>query len=120
MSANNLFETRRKGFVIRTVAVTADYTVRVGSSANNFIVDRVLNVTTTAGTNIAITLGNGLYEGQRLLINMVVEGSAETVTVTASTGSGGDSVLDTAGDFMSLEWVNSTVGWIVLAEQVLS
>lgn len=118
MSANNLFETRRKGFVLRTVAVTADYTVKVGSVANNFIVDRVLNITTTDGSNIAITLGDALYEGQRLLINFTTEGNAETITVTAETGSGGDSTMTSAGEYMSLEWVNSTLGWVVLAESV--
>lgn len=120
MSAGNLFETRRKAFKLRTVDVTADYTVKLGGTSDNYVYDRVLNVDSSAEANIAITLGNGVYEGQRLLINFTVEGSAETITVTAETGSGGDSTMDTAGQYMSLEWVNSTTGWVVLAESVAS
>lgn len=123
MSAGNLFETRRKGFVQRTKEITTSatvttYTVRLGGASDNFICDRVINVTTTDGNDLAIALGSGTYEGQRLLINFVTEGNAETITVTAATGSGGDSTMATAGMYMSLEWMNSTVGWVVLAESV--
>lgn len=119
MSANNLFETRRKGFVIRTVTVTEDYTVRVGSSANNFIVDRVVNVDSSAEAAIAITVPNGLYEGQRVLINFTVEGSAETITVTPATANTTATYSFTdIGDYCSLEWMNSTEGWAPLNSQV--
>lgn len=113
MSANNLFETRRKGFALRTVTVTEDYTAKVGSSANNFIVDRVINVDTSAEANIEVGIPNGLYEGQRILVNFAVEGSDETVTVDATKGT--DWSLTLEGGYCSLEWMNSDVGWIALA-----
>lgn len=123
MSSTNLFETRRKAFVLRTFAISTSstvttYTAKVGTVANNFVVDRVIDVTTTANNDITITVPDGQFEGQRLLINFTAEGSAETVTVAASTGTGGDSTMTSAGQYMSLEWVNSTTGWVALSESV--
>jgi len=117
---SNWHESRRKAFVFRTVDLTTSaslttYTVVVGGSGNSFKSDRVINVTTTDGNSMTITVPDGIYEGQRLLINFVTEESAETVTVTTTTG--GDYSMTAAGDYCSLEWVNSTVGWIYLSEQ---
>ena len=119
MSAFNWFNTRKRAFEQRTHAITTSatvttYTARVGSSnTNNFIVDRVINVTTAASCNITITVPNGVYEGQRILINHTAEGSAETVTITTTTG--GDYAFTDIGAYCSLEWVNSTAGWVALA-----
>jgi len=41
MSAGNLFATRQKAVTLRTKAVSAAYTVRVGGTADNHIADRV-------------------------------------------------------------------------------
>lgn len=115
MSANNLFETRRKGFVIRTITITnkATYTVRIGRSTDNFIVDRVVNIVTTAdGNDLTITIPDGLFPGQRLLIVWDTLGDNETVTITST----GSSPTFTGEDaYASLEWVNSTAGWVSLA-----
>lgn len=119
MSAGNWFATRKRAHDLRTKSITTSstvttYTARVGGSAYNFIEDRVINVTTTSGNSLTITVPNGVYAGQRLLINFVTEGSAETITVTTTTGS--DYSLTAAGDYVSLEWVNATSGWIYLSE----
>ena len=123
MSAFNWFNTRKRAFEQRTIAITTSatvttYTAKVGSTANNLITDRVINVTTAAGCDITITLPDGVYEGQRLLVNFITDGGTSTVTVVATTGAGGDSTMVDAGMYMTLEWVNSTTGWIVLAESV--
>ena len=123
MSAGNLFLTRKKAFDMRTISLTSSatvttYTVKVGTTANDFIVDRVINITTGEGCDLGIVIPNGVFEGQRLLINFVVDGGTSTVTMAASTGTGGDSTMVDAGMYMSLEWVNSTLGWVVLAESV--
>ena len=123
MSAGNLFLTRKKAFDLRTISLTSSsavttYTVKVGTTANDFIVDRVINVTTGAGCDLGIVIPDGVFEGQRLLINFVVDGGTYTVTVAASQGTGGDSTMVDAGMYMSLEWVNSTLGWVVLSESV--
>ena len=123
MSGGNWFLTRKKAVDLRTIAMTTSaalttYTVKVGTSSNDFIVDRVINITTGAGGDITITVPDGTFEGQRLLINFVVDGGTSTVTVVASTGAAGDSTMVDAGMYMSLEWVNSTLGWVVLSESV--
>lgn len=120
MSANNLFNTRRKGFVLRTAATSAaTYTVKVGSVTDNFIVDRVLDVTTLDTVDCAITVPNGLYEGQRVLINYTAEGATgETAVVTPDLCLTTTSYsLGVVGDYCSLEWMNSTEGWAHLSEQ---
>ena len=116
MSAGNLFETRRKAFKLRTKEITTSaslitYTTRAGGTGDNFIVDRVINVTTTSGNNMAITVSNGVYEGQRLLINFTAEGGTDTVDSTATTG-GAFTQLTDIGGYNILEWVNTTTGWV--------
>ena len=118
MSGGNWFLTRKKAFDLRTIAVNAaTYTVKVGTPANDFIVDRVINVTSTSGVNMAITLPDGIFEGQRVLINFVSEANAETITVTPATANTTASYAMTAeGDYCSLEWMNATEGWAYLSE----
>ncbi|KKN10845.1 hypothetical protein LCGC14_1032500 [marine sediment metagenome] len=117
MSKGNWFETRRGAYDLRTVAVTANYTVRTGGSTYNFIEDRVLKVTTTSGTNIAITLSDGTYSGQRILIIFDTEGNNETVTVTPDTAvTTANYSLSQENDYCSLEWIDSTIGWVFLKE----
>jgi len=119
MSSANHFETRRKAYDLRTKAVTTTYSTREGGTTDNFIEDRVITVT-DPDDNFTITVSDGTYEGQRLLITLLANTNSKTVTVTATTGSAGDSTMATAGMYMSLEWVNSTSGWIVLSESVTS
>lgn len=121
MSAGNLFLTRKKAFDLREFNITSStaittYTAKLGSAADNFIVDRVINVTTTDGYNIEIVVPAGRYEGQRILVNFVVEGGTTTVTVNVSTGT--DYVMTDIGAYCSLEWVNSTAGWVGLASSL--
>jgi len=121
MSSGNLFLTRKKAFDLREFNITSSatittYTAKMGSAADNFIVDRVINVTTTDGNNIEIDIPAGRYYGQRILINFVVEGNAETVTVDVSTGT--DYAMTDIGAYCSLEWVNSTAGWVALASSL--
>ena len=112
MDSANFDFANKQNAVVRTVTLTnkATYTVNVGSSSDSFVADRVINVVTTAdGNDLVITVPDGLYGGQRLLINLVTLGDDETVTVTTTTGD--DATLDTLGDYISLEWTNSTSGW---------
>ena len=115
MGASNLFLTRKKAFELRTKAVISTYTVKVGGSDENHIKDRVITVTDPEEA-FTITIPDGVYEGQQLLITFLSDDNDVTVTAYKSTpGAGID--LTAAGDFASLEWVNATVGWIVLAYQ---
>lgn len=99
--------------------VTADYTVRTGRAADKFVADLVVDVVDPAD-DVAITLSDAEYIGQTCLITLSSNASSKTVTVTAATGSGGDSTMATAGMYMDLVWVNSTDGWAARAESVTS
>lgn len=111
MAVTNLFETRRQAFNLRTVIVTAvAYTVKTGRAEDGRVIDRVIDA---AVCPTVITVPNGVYEGQRLLIKC----SATTIIgiVDVNTTTGDDADLNVVDEFISLEWVNSTSGWQTLA-----
>lgn len=76
------------------------------------VTHRVVAKTTGADAE-ALTLANGVA-GQRLLIYLAVDGGGDG-TLTPATSSGfATIVFADAGDFASLEYVDDTVGWILL------
>lgn len=118
MSAGNWFETKRKAFKLRTKILTTStscttYTARVGGASDNFIVDRVIRVDGTSGSAMKITLPDGKYYGQRLLVVLDVYAATSTVDVDVDTADGVDSTqLGATGGYNVLEWVNATTGWV--------
>ncbi len=113
MSKGNWFETRRGAYTLRTKTIITSstlttYTTRAGGASDNFIEDRVIKVTTTSGNSLTITVSDGTYEGQRLLVIFETEGNNEGVTLTPDTGS--ITNLSAANDYTSLEWVGA-LGW---------
>ena len=118
-SAGNWFETKRKAVGKRTVNITTSatvgtYTVRTGGTTYNFIEDNVINVTTTSTYDLAVTVPNGTYAGQRLIVNYVTEGDNASVTFTIAAGSATDLTASTG--YTILEWTHaSTGGWVELA-----
>ena len=118
-SAGNFFETERKAYDLRTKQFTTSsgvitYTARVGGASDNFIVDRVIRVTTGSTFSLTITVPDGKYYGQRLLVIFEVEGGTETITTTTTTGDNGTS-LTAAGGYNILMWHGSTLGWALIA-----
>ena len=121
MSAGNYFETKRKAHDLRTVQLTtADgaitYTAKMGGTADNFRHDRVIRVTTTDSYNMTITVPDGTYYGQKLLVIFEVEGNAETVDVTTTTGDNATQ-MSAAGGYSDLQWQGSTLGWVELSSE---
>lgn len=114
MSAGNWFNTEGKAFNLRTVNWTADeasYTARTGRAADNFLIDRVIRVTTTeSGNDKTITVPDGTYYGQELLVILEVLGDDETVDVSTTTGDDATQMTG-AGGYSILEWHGSTLGW---------
>lgn len=119
MSAGNLFQTRKKAFDLREKAVTTTYTVKVGGTADNFMEDRVITITNPA-ESFTITLPTGSYFGQEVLISLLENDNAVTVTVSKQTPAGvsGTVGLTDVGDYASLEYVNDTTGWVLLHYEV--
>jgi hypothetical protein len=118
MSAFNWFSTRHKALDQRTKALTTasgniTYTARTGRAADNFEVDRVIRVTTTATFSMTITVPDGVAYGQRLLVIFEVEASAETVNVTTTTGDDATQ-MTAAGGYWEGEWHGSTLGWATI------
>lgn len=118
-SAGNWFETKRKAYNLRTVNLTTSssvttYTAKTGRATDSFITDIFIRVTTTSGNNMTITLPDGSHYGQRFTVLFEVEGSAETVDVTSSTGDNATTMTG-AGGYSILEWHGSTIGWAEIA-----
>jgi hypothetical protein len=67
---------------------------------------------TTGGDAEALSLADGAFLGQRLNINLVVDGGGDG-TLTPTTASGfATIVFADAGDFAELEW--TTAGWRIV------
>jgi hypothetical protein len=118
-NAGNWFETQRKAHNLRTKNLTTSatvitYTARTGRPADQFIVDRFIRVTTAATFSMTITVPDGSYYGQKLDVLFEVEGSAETVDVTTTTGDNGTQ-LTGAGGYNRFEWHGATIGWCLVS-----
>lgn len=118
-SAGNWFETERKAYKMRTKAITTSsgnitYTAKTGRAADDFIVDAVIQVTTTSTFSMTISVPDGVYAGQQLLIVFVSEGNAETVSTSVTTG---DDIVarDATGEWSILLWIDDTNGWVLMA-----
>ena len=66
----------------------------------------------TTGGAEACTLANGV-PGQVLIINLIVSGGAATITPATMTGFA-TIVLSAQSDFVSLLYVDDTIGWVIL------
>ena len=121
MSATNLLETERRAYNLRTkqfttTATKLTYTAKTGRIAqDDSVVDAVIRVTTASTYDLAITIPDGVYYGQELLVLYEVEGDDGEITTTTTTGDNG-SALTAAGDYTIFYWCGDTLGWAVLYE----
>lgn len=118
-SAGNWFETKRKAYKLRTKVLTTSaslttYTTRAGGASDNFIIDRVIQVTTTSGNSMDITVSNGVYPGQQLLVVFVSEAVTETIITDVDTGDDGTTLTGTSG-YKILLWIDDSNGWVEMA-----
>lgn len=91
---------------VDTVAVAADDLVIP-------ITDRYVAKTTGVDAE-ACTLADGATQGQRINVTLVTDGGGDA-TITPTTASGFVSVvMADAGDTVVFEWVDATVGWIIV------
>lgn len=115
-SPHQWFENTRKAYKLRTRALLSSvstYTALVGTSANNLIVDRVIVVDGTSGTALTITLPDGRFYGQKILVILEVYAATSTVDVTSSTGDSATQ-MTAAGGYSELQWHGGTSGWVEL------
>lgn len=119
MAAHNFFNTMGRAYDMRTKHLTTasgaiTYTAKTGRVADSLAVDAVIRVTTTSTYSMTITVPDGTYYGQTLLVLFEVEGGTETITVTTTTGDEG-TTLTAAGGYDWLMWMGSTIGWVLMA-----
>ena len=118
-SAGNWFETERKAYDLRTKSLlssVATYTARVGGASDDFVIDRVIRVDGTSGTALTITVPDGKYYGQRLLVILEVYAATSTVAVTTTTGDNATQ-MTAAGGYSDLVWMGDTLGWVELSNE---
>lgn len=118
MSAGNFLYEEKRCFDLSIKALTTSstvttYTAKTGRDSDGFLFDRVIRVTSSDGNNMTITVPDGVYYGQQLLVIFEVEANAETVDVTCSTGDAGTQ-LTAAGGYNRFEWHGSTLGWALI------
>lgn len=99
---------------ITTKSGLITYTAKTGRAADDFVIDRVIRVITGATFNLAVTVPNGVYYGQTLLVLFEVEGSAETVDVTTTTGDDATQMTAAGGYWLGM-WHGATIGWATIA-----
>lgn len=120
MAAENLLAKNDFGVTQRVKHFTTSdgnitYTAKTGRAADGFVIDRVIRVTTGSTFSLTITLPDGIYYGQQLLVIFEVEGGTETIKVDVDTGDD-SSTLTAAGAWSIMQWAGSTIGWLELAK----
>ena len=113
MGASNLFKVRKDAYELRETAVVDTYTVRVGGSNDGHHVDRVITITNPAAS-FHLDVPAGSYFGQQILIVLLENDEAVTVTVHKAVPDATVGLTD-VGDYVSMEYVNDTAGWILLS-----
>jgi len=119
MSANNWFVTEKRAHAQRTKQFTTSdgvitYTAKTGRNADSLNLDRVIRVTTGSTYSLTITVPDGVYYGQRLLVLFEVEGGTETVDVSTTTGDDATQ-MTAAGGYWNGEWHGATIGWATIS-----
>jgi len=101
--------------VLTTSATVTTYTAKTGRPADDFVIDRVIRVNGTSGSAMVITLPDGVYYGQQLLVILEVYAATSTVDVDVDTGDD-STTLTAAGGWSIMQWAGSTIGWLELAK----
>lgn len=117
MSANNWFLTQKKAVDINQVTVAADYTAKLGSVSDGFRFNPVIIVSEPAA-NLTVTVGNGVFVGQQLIITLESNSGAKTLTIDGNAAQ--DSTMASAGMYQISVWTGATTGWVVVKESVTS
>jgi hypothetical protein len=119
MSAFNFFNTEQRATDLRTKQFTTasgkiTYTAKTGRPADNFQIDKVIRVTTASTYSLTVSVPDGTYYGQTLLVLFEVEGGTETVDVNTVTGDNATQ-MTAAGGYWYGMWHGSTIGWATIS-----
>ena len=117
-NAGNWFYSEKRAYdkstkQFTTASGTITYTAKTGKDTDALNFDRVIRVTTASTFSLTITVPDGVYYGQKLLVLFEVEGGTETITTNTTTGDNGTS-LTAAGGYNRFEWHGDTIGWSLI------
>ena len=103
---------RVKQFTTSSGVIT--YTAKTGRDEDDFVIDRIIRVTTGSTYSLTITVPDGVYYGQQLLVLFEVEGGTETLDVTTTTGDDATQMTAAGGYWLGM-WHGGTIGWCTIA-----
>lgn len=112
--AKNDFGSDQRVKQFTTSSGNITYTAKTGRPADDFVIDKVIRVTTGATFNLTVSVPNGVYYGQTLLVLFEVEGSAETIDVDTTTGDNATQMTAAGGYWFGM-WMGSTIGWATIS-----
>lgn len=103
---------RKMDYKVHQLDVTATATVKTGTPTYNGLFDNPVIVTDPAAAT-TVTIPDGDYVGQTLMIVLESNDNSQTLTVTCTTGT--DYSTSTAGQFTLMVWTGATAGWAKVA-----
>lgn len=112
MSGSNWNLMRRFDMELHAKTFTATGTVRTGRADDKGLFDNPVIVSDPAA-DTTLTIPDGSYVGQMLMIVFESNDDSKTLTVTATTGT--DYSSTTAGQWTLICWTGATSGWLKVA-----
>lgn len=107
-ATGNEFEVNYRGEILQPIDIATAGAIPVNAS----------NVRIKTTGAIALTLADGLFDGQRMTISMIVDGGTATLT-PANYLNGATIAFADAFDTVQLEWVaGTTEGWLLLSKNM--
>lgn len=98
-------------------AVVGTYSGETASAADSLAIPITapLCLKTTGGDAEALTLADGTFIGQRLTIQLAVDGTGVGTLTPATSTSFGTIIFADAGDLATVEWRGAVTGWVLVA-----
>lgn len=115
MSSSNFQFERKRNFQLQAKTVAATYTIKSGLSSQNQIIDNPVLFTDLAD-DITVTLGDGAYIGQEIMIVMTSNTNSKTATVNVlkhETSDPEDRIHNAADEYSFMMWTGTE--WVNIA-----
>lgn len=109
MSSGNWQTERKRNFQLQAKTVTATYTIKTGVSSQHGIIDNPVLFTDLAD-DITVTLGDGAYVGQEIMIVMTSNTNSKTATVNVlkhETSDPEDRIHNAADEYSFMVWTGT-------------
>lgn len=100
--------TRKADYKLHELTVTATATVKTGTPTYDGLFDNPVVVDDPAA-DVTLTIPDGDYVGQTLMVAFNGNTSSKTLTVTCTTGT--DYTTTTSGQYTLMVWTGSVAGW---------